>query len=121
MKYYIEVGTINKAKQDIDEVCRREGYANLTRHNFGKGGVGRFLTKLVSVSGILFRLKRGDVLAFDPSALTSVTDAAFDMSDLRNIHVVGMLYQAVLSYYHRDNQSKTVVLGFCFVLKTYTI
>ena len=39
-------------------------------------------------------LKRGDVLAFDPSALTSVTDAAFDMSDLRNIHVVGMLYQA---------------------------
>lgn len=62
MKYYIEVGTVNKAKQDIDEVCRREGFSNLTRHNFGKGGVGRFLTKLVSVVSILWTLKKGDVL-----------------------------------------------------------
>ena len=62
MKYYIEVGTVNKAKQDIDEICRREGFSNLTRHNFGKGGVGRFLTKLVSVVSILWTLKKGDVL-----------------------------------------------------------
>ena len=62
MKYYIEVGTINKAKQDIDEICRREGFSNLTRHNFGKGGVGRFLTKLLSVISILWCLKKGDTL-----------------------------------------------------------
>ena len=62
MKYYIEVGTVNKAKQDIDEICRREGFSNLTRHNFGQGGIGRFFTKLVSVMSILWRLKGGDVL-----------------------------------------------------------
>ncbi len=62
MKYYIEVGTNNKAKQDIDEICRREGFSNLTRHNFGEGGVGRFLTKLVSVTSILWNLKKDDVL-----------------------------------------------------------
>ena len=62
MKYYIEVGTINKAKQDIDEICRREGFTNLTHHNFGQGGVGRFLTKLVSVTSILWHLKKGDML-----------------------------------------------------------
>ena len=61
-KYYIEVGTGNKAKQDIDDICRQEGFCNLTSHNFGSGGVGRFLTKVVSVSSILWRLKRDDVL-----------------------------------------------------------
>ena len=39
-------------------------------------------------------LKRGDMLAFDPSELNSVSDAVFDVSDLRNIPVVGMLFQA---------------------------
>lgn len=62
MKYYIEIGTINKAKRDIDEICRREGFVNLTRHNFGEGGVGRFLTKLVSVTSILWNIKRNDIL-----------------------------------------------------------
>lgn len=62
MKYFIEVGTVNKAKEDIDEICRREGFTNLTRHNFGKGGVGRFMTKLVSVTSICWRLKKGDML-----------------------------------------------------------
>ncbi|MBR5062316.1 MAG: galactofuranosyltransferase [Prevotella sp.] len=62
MRYYIEVGTVNKAKQDIDEICCREGFTNLTRHNFGKGGMGRFLTKLVSITNILFQLKKDDIL-----------------------------------------------------------
>lgn len=62
MKYYIEVGTNNKAKRDIDEICRREGFVNLTRHNFGEGGIGRFLTKLVSVTRILWNMKKGDML-----------------------------------------------------------
>ena len=62
MKYYIEIGTVNKAKKDIDEICRQEGFQNLTRHNFGKGGAGRFMTKLVAVSSILWTLRKGDVL-----------------------------------------------------------
>lgn len=62
MRYYIEVGTINKAKQDIDEICKREGFCNLTEHNFGSGGIGRFLTKAISVGRILFKLKKGDML-----------------------------------------------------------
>lgn len=62
MKYYIEIGTINKAKQDIDEICRQEGFTNLTRCNFGNGGVGRFLTKVFAVCNILFCLKKDDIL-----------------------------------------------------------
>lgn len=62
MKYYIEVASINKAKRDIDEICRKEGFVNLTRRNFGKGGVGRFLTKVCAVFSILFFLKKGDIL-----------------------------------------------------------
>lgn len=62
MKYYIEIGTINKAKRDIEIIADSLGYKNLTRINFGNGGVARFLTKLVSVGSILFRLHRGDML-----------------------------------------------------------
>lgn len=61
-KYFIEVGTVNKAKEDIDEICRREGFCNLTSRNFGHGGVGRFMTKLVSVCRIPMQLKKGDLL-----------------------------------------------------------
>ncbi len=62
MKYYIEIGASNKAKRDIDEICRREGYANLTRHNFGNNGMGRFLTKLFAVGSVLVCLKKGDTI-----------------------------------------------------------
>lgn len=62
MKYFIEIGTINKAKRDIEIIAGSLGYKNLTRINFGNGGVARFLTKLVSVSSIVFRLHRGDML-----------------------------------------------------------
>lgn len=62
MNYYIQIGTINKAKQDIDEIFRAAGHRNLTFVNFGKGGAGRFFTKLVSVTSILFRMKKGDCL-----------------------------------------------------------
>lgn len=62
MRYYIEVGTINKAKVDIETIAARLGYVNLTRFNFGKGGAARFFTKLLAVGSILFRLHRGDTL-----------------------------------------------------------
>ena len=66
MKYYIEIGTVNKAKQDIDEICRREGFTNLTRHNFGNGGIGRFLQYLMKkfyyMACSLARMKGGRVV-----------------------------------------------------------
>lgn len=62
MRYYIEIATVNKAKQDIDEICQREGFTNLTCKNFGKGGVGRFMTKLVSVTSILWNVGKDDTL-----------------------------------------------------------
>ena len=62
MKYHIEVGTINKAKQDIDKLCQNNGFSNLTKCNLGNGGIGRFLTKVISVGSILFKLKKNDIL-----------------------------------------------------------
>lgn len=62
MEYYIEIDNVNKAKNDIDEICRLQGYCNLTKRKFGSGGVGRFLTKVVSVGKILLKLQKDDVL-----------------------------------------------------------
>lgn len=62
MKYYIEVGSTNKAKDDIDEICHNEGFINLTKLNFGNNGIGHFLTKVASTISILFQLKKNDIL-----------------------------------------------------------
>lgn len=61
-RYYIEISSGNKAKSDIDEICNRNGFLNLTKRNYGNNGIGRFMTKVASVSNILFRLKKGDIL-----------------------------------------------------------
>ena len=44
-------------------------------------------------SFLMNMLKRDDMLAIDPARLRSVSPAAFDVSDLRNFPVEGMLYQ----------------------------
>jgi len=62
MDYYIKIATPNKAKADIDEISQQLGYTNLSLHDYGSGGVGRFLTKLCAVFRILTALKKGDVL-----------------------------------------------------------
>lgn len=62
MKYYIQLPSINKAKEDIDEICRQEGYMNLARCDFGRSGVGRFFTRVFAVCNILFRMKKDDTL-----------------------------------------------------------
>lgn len=91
MKYYIEVGTGNKAKQDIDEICRQEGFQNLTRHNFGSGGVGRFMTKVVSVTSILFKLKKDDVL-FLQYPMKKFYYMACSLAHLRGAKVVTVIH-----------------------------
>ncbi|MDD6378242.1 MAG: galactofuranosyltransferase [Prevotella sp.] len=62
MNFYIKIGTINKAKNDIDDIVESLGYRNLAVHDYGRGGVGRFLTKLTGVAHILTTTKRGDML-----------------------------------------------------------
>ncbi len=53
-----------------------------------------YWTKTGKASFMMNFLKRGDMLSFDPADLHSVSDAVFDVSDLRNIPVAGMLFQA---------------------------
>lgn len=91
MRYYIEVGTGNKAKQDIDEICRQEGFQNLTRLNFGSGGVGRFITKLVSVTSILWNLKKGDML-FLQYPMKKFYYMACSLAHLRGAKVVTVIH-----------------------------
>ncbi len=91
MKYYIEVGTVNKAKQDIDEICRREGFTNLTRHNFGSGGLGRFMTKLASVTSILWTMKRGDML-FLQYPMKKFYYMACALAKMKGAHVVTVIH-----------------------------
>lgn len=91
MKYYIEVGTVNKAKQDIDEICRREGFTNLTRHNFGSGGLGRFMTKLASVTSILWTLKKGDTL-FLQYPMKKFYYMACSLAKMKGAHVVTVIH-----------------------------
>ena len=49
--------------------------------------------KTGKASFLMNMLKRDDMLAVDPAKLRSVSEAAFDVSDLRNFPVEGMLYQ----------------------------
>lgn len=91
MKYYIEIGTVNKAKRDIDEICRQEGYTNLTRHNFGNGGAGRFFTKLFAVCSILFCLKKNDILILQ-YPMKKFYKTACRLARIKGAKVVGVIH-----------------------------
>ena len=65
---------------------------NLTMAN-RKKEFDLYWAKTGKASFLMNFLKRGDVLAVDPANLKSVSEAAFDVSDLRNFPVEGMLYQ----------------------------
>ena len=57
-------------------------------------------------------LKRGDMLAIDPERIGSVRESAFDVSDLRNLKPIGMLYQTgYLTLTGYDPRMKTYKLG----------
>ena len=52
-----------------------------------------YWAKTGKASFLMNMLKRDDVLAVDLNSLKSLSEAAFDVSDLRNFPVEGMLYQ----------------------------
>ena len=52
-----------------------------------------YWAKTGKASFLMNMLRRGDMLAIDPASLKNVSDAALDVSDLRNFPVAGMLYQ----------------------------
>lgn len=91
MTYYIKISTINKAKSDIDEICRRSGYVNLATHDFGSGGVGRFLTKLVAVARIPFTMRRGDRL-FLQYPMKKFFHLACRLAHLRGAYTIAVVH-----------------------------
>ena len=57
-------------------------------------------------------LKRGDLLAIDPERLGAVRESAFDVSDLRDLKPIGMMYQTgYLTLTGYDPHTKTYKLG----------
>ena len=52
-----------------------------------------YWTQTGRASTLMNLIKRGDMLAIDPERLTEVTDDDFDVSDLRDLKPIGMLYQ----------------------------
>jgi len=52
-----------------------------------------YWTSTGRASSLMNIIKRGDMLAIDPERLTGVRDSAFDVSDLRALKPIGMLYQ----------------------------
>lgn len=62
MKYFIEIKTSNKAKNDIDEIVQEMGFINLSPIQKKSTMLSRFITKIWGVLRILTKLRRGDVL-----------------------------------------------------------
>lgn len=62
MNFHIVIPTTNKAKQDIDQLWAARGFRNLAPAPCGKGGVARFVLKLLAMAAILCRTRRDDTL-----------------------------------------------------------
>lgn len=62
MNYFIEIQTVNKAKNDIDEILKKRGFQNLTLIQQKNNMFSRFVTKIYGVLRILTKLKQGDIL-----------------------------------------------------------
>ena len=59
---YLKIPSGNKAKEDIDEIMEKEGFVNVACSLSSHNAVARFLSKLISVLLIVFRVKKGDVV-----------------------------------------------------------
>lgn len=62
MYYYIAIKSLNKAKNDIDELMRRRGFKDASVGFRQDGMVNRYMHKLLSMVKLLFMLRKGDVL-----------------------------------------------------------
>lgn len=63
MRYiYLQLPSGNKAKEDIDVIMRREGFANVAWCIPSHNSIARFISKLVSVLLLLVRVHKDDVL-----------------------------------------------------------
>lgn len=62
MNYFIEIRTVNKAKNDIDNIVKGMGFQSLTPIQKKNDMFSRFATKICGVLRILSRLKKDDVL-----------------------------------------------------------
>lgn len=58
---YISMDSPNAAKRHVDEIARMEGFKDMAL-KVGKGKVATFFRKLLSVTALMFRIHKGDVL-----------------------------------------------------------
>ena len=77
-----------------------------------KGEFKYYWTQTGRASTLMNLIKRGDMLAIDPEKLKPVSDRAFDVSDLRDLKPIGMLYQTgYLTILDYNPLKKRYVLG----------
>lgn len=62
MNYYIQIPSPNKAKDDVDVLFAKMGYANLSLASACHHPVWRFVTRLIAIARILTHVGKGDVL-----------------------------------------------------------
>lgn len=62
MNYYIQIPSVNKAKNDVDTIVAAMGFCSLTPRSRAGGSVARFLTKCFGLAYAAARLRRGDIL-----------------------------------------------------------
>ena len=71
-----------------------------------------YWTQTGRASTLMNLIKRGDMLAIDPERLKPVSERAFDVSDLRNLKPIGMLYQTgYLTILDYNSQTMRYTLG----------
>lgn len=91
MNYYLRIATPNKAKADIDHLLEQLGFRNLAPHRQSRGGIGRFVTKLLSMGRLLCRLRRDDVL-FLQYPMKKFYRTACRLAHLRGAKVVTVVH-----------------------------
>ena len=62
MKYYIKADSVNKAKNDVDELLHDWGYHDLSNKNHSQGKIAHFFHQLTGVMRILTHVHSGDTL-----------------------------------------------------------
>lgn len=62
MNYYIKADSVNKAKNDVDELLHDWGYHDLSNKNHSQGKIAHFFHQLTGVMRILTHVHSGDTL-----------------------------------------------------------
>ena len=90
MNYYIKIFS-NKPKEDINDIVERMGYRNLAPNCTRNAGWAHFAVKLGALFGILWRMRRGDILLIQYPMKKFVTPA-IHCAHLKRARVVVLIH-----------------------------